>query len=291
MKYREMVRDQFSQESEKRQPMGPHCQRCGIVGPINRVVYPNNGVLVAAKICNECIDDVQRAAKKLMTGHEISGPTLEQAIAGDFERVAAGRKDGTLVGRPFINRQQTQLAYLHRRGWIGNNEYVAGDQYRTIWLRAGLASRVSSAYGGGSGGSESTYGMPASEVVAHNRRLLREARRAINMALARIASVGNEKIIDASVGFGWFEMVAIEDQTRIEVGYAVGAVSRSSAKRTGKKVIDKCLAALVGHFHVGARERWGGPVQKWEMDGGPDEKSRAVAAAKAAEERAKAAGD
>ena len=251
-----------------------------MVKPGAVVLYPSNMIIVSAFVCFDCAGEVKKAAAQLRTGLEINGPTLEQAIIGDVQRMAAGQKDPNLAGRPFVNHATSALAKLHRRGRITDLQYVAGDQYRSIWMRSGLNSRVSSAYGAGTGGGECTYGMAATEVVAHNRKLLRAAQAAIGDRLGK------------SNGHEWFDMVAVYDCSRIDVGYRVcdgvrlngKVVSRSTASTTGKAVIGKCLDALVDHFRIKAPEWFTGKSEPLYGDGAPSREDVAAGLRRAAGE-------
>ena len=163
------------------------------------------------------------------------GPTLEQYMRHQFERVDVSRQGHSELGAgsmAFIVRDGSTVQRLQRRGHIRYRQYWAALTYQSLHHRSRLSPRVVASYGQGRGGGDAGAWLiaPAQKIVEH-RQSLKAARDAM----------GSQLVVTC------VEAVVIYDATLTAVGIRLGNRG-GSARRKGSEVVTAGLDALVRHF-------------------------------------------
>ena len=124
----------------------------------------------------------KKSSAKAKPALQSVGPTPErQAMAGPYLHVVQhGRIALTTVRDAPIDRLHFDWERARRRGsprdGVDMRRYGAADKFRLHWHHAGLQERFASVdLDGAFARSESSYGMPAGEFMAHHRQQYRLA--------------------------------------------------------------------------------------------------------------------
>ena len=217
------------------------CKGCGEMRPLAEFRRHNRSKDGHGAYCYDCRLRHRYEAER-RRGGEL--PPFEQ-----WRRNVYAMSDGPWRVR--INCTVRRLEELHHRRVIDEAQLRAGLKYRAAWEKSGLMPKLTADYGERVGVGETTYGMPATELQAHYRAVLREANAALGVYLQRVA-----------------EMVCVEDETLVGIAQRCGRrESRRTMERFARRVVGDALDVLVRHFGVGRETAQRGGTRVWNAKG------------------------
>lgn len=108
---------------------------------------------------------------------------LAKGDASEFVNPAIIDSSEQGIGRVRRFRRESQLDRWHKAGVIDQRQFTAGDEYRTLHMRAISVPRVVASYGERTSAGETDYGMARTVVQARSRQRWRDARAVIPQTL------------------------------------------------------------------------------------------------------------